>query len=95
VTGYGPKPGGPTHPAPSHPKPAPSSPGAPPKPPSPSSLADDRIFLAVAKLRLDLARPHKPRPPSKPPRKPINTKPIRGFLPPIPTVPFFDNGRSS
>ncbi|MCW2768499.1 MAG: hypothetical protein JWO11_4458 [Nocardioides sp.] len=24
-----------------------------------------------------LARPHKPRPPSKPPRKPIQTKPIR------------------
>jgi hypothetical protein len=53
-------------------------------------LADDQIFLAVALLRLDLARPVKPRPPTKPPRKPINPKPIRGFaLPSTPEPPSF------
>ena len=58
----GPKPSGPTHPTPT----------GPPKD------ADDAIFTTVGELYADLARPHKPRPPSKPPRKPTQTKPIRG-----------------
>jgi len=51
------------------------------------TCGDPRVLLAVAFLMpvalvryaLDVrrARPHKPRPPSKPPRKPINSTPIR------------------
>lgn len=62
---------------PSRPPKTPSPPTKPPKRDAAERLADDRIFLAVAQLRVDLARPHKPAPPSKPPRKPTNTKPIR------------------
>jgi hypothetical protein len=51
--------------------------------------------LAVALLRVDLARPQKPGPPSKPPGKPGNTRPLgtppkSSFsLPPTPAVPSF------
>lgn len=65
----------------------PNQPSTPPPPPRPkppttpstpaTASAADAIFAAVDQLYADLARPHKPAPPSKPPRKPINTKPIR------------------
>lgn len=79
----------PPTPNPDVPQPAnPTPPGPGPKPGGPTHPPTrfvDTVFDLAQSLgpdtAIDLARPHKPRPPSKPPRKPINTKPIRAAFP--------------
>lgn len=74
----------PANPTPAGPGP---KPGGPTHPPTRYADAFDLALSLGPDVAVDLARPHKPRPPSKPPRKPTQTKPIRGaqsFALPVP-----------